>query len=258
MSSLAGMHDSYDHHFRTILGLEFFNGTGEEAVARMKDGGLLVVPAAPALKDLSWNRSYRDALLGADLRITDSSYMVMVWNLLQRDNVYRLSGLEYLSLLLDQPDVQRPGRTFWIMANESSSNTNLRYLAASGVSVPLGNSYIAPFYSESIDDPALLQRLTELRPQHIIVTLGGGVQEKLGLYLKRNLNYAPSIHCIGAAIAFLSGDQVRIPMWSDRFYLGWLCRCLSDPKRYVPRYWAAQKLLLLLLRYRSELPIIEG
>ena len=258
MSSLAGMHDSYDHNFRTILGLDFFNGTGEEAVERMKRGGLLVVPAAPALKDLTWNRSYRDALLGADLRITDSSYMVMVWNLLQHDNVYRLSGLEYLRLLLDQPDVQRAGSTFWIMANKTSATTNLHYLADIGVSVPTKNSYIAPFYGETIDDTTLLALLNELRPQHIIVTLGGGVQEKLGLYLKRNLDYAPSIHCIGAAIAFLSGDQVRIPMWSDRYYLGWLCRCLSDPKRYVPRYWAAQKLLLLLLRYRSELPALEG
>jgi UDP-N-acetyl-D-mannosaminuronic acid transferase (WecB/TagA/CpsF family) len=96
--------------------------------------------------------------------------------------------------------------------------------------------------------------LTRLRPQHVVVTVGGGTQERLGLYLKRNLPYLPAIHCIGAAIAFLSGDQVHIPVWADKFYLGWLFRSLSDPKRYVPRYWDARNLFQLILRYRHELP----
>ena len=68
----------------------------------------------------------------------------------------------------------------------------------------------------------------------------------------------PTIHCIGAAIAFLSGDQVNIPVWGDRFYLGWLLRCLSDPKRYIPRYWDARKLIALMVRYRDRLPDLRG
>ena len=97
---------------------------------------------------------------------------------------------------------------------------------------------MAPMYSEQeIEDPELLERIERIRPQHIVLTLGGGTQERVGLYLKRNLSYLPAIHCIGAAIAFLSGDQVRIPMWADRSYLGWLYRSLSEPRRYMPRYW---------------------
>ena len=101
---------------------------------------------------------------------------------------------------------------------------------------------------------ALLQRINERRPRHIVVTLGGGTQERLGLYLRGELDCKPSIHCIGAAIAFLSGDQVQIPRWADRMYLGWLFRCLSDPRRYMPRYWDARKLLSLMIRYGSSLP----
>jgi UDP-N-acetyl-D-mannosaminuronic acid transferase (WecB/TagA/CpsF family) len=73
--------------------------------------------------------------------------------------------------------------------------------------------------------------------------------------LKRNLDYLPAIHCIGAAIAFLSGDQVHIPEWADRFYLGWLFRCMSSPRRYVPRYFSAPQLVPLLWRYRDQLPV---
>jgi UDP-N-acetyl-D-mannosaminuronic acid transferase (WecB/TagA/CpsF family) len=93
-------------------------------------------------------------------------------------------------------------------------------------------------YGGKVEDKELIERLQALRPKHVVITVGGGTQERLGLYLKRNLDYLPAIHCIGAAIAFLSGDQVRIPEWADRFYPGWLFRCMSSPRRYVPRYFS--------------------
>ncbi len=37
--------------FRQILGIRFFVGDADEAIARMSGGGLLVVPAAPALQN---------------------------------------------------------------------------------------------------------------------------------------------------------------------------------------------------------------
>ncbi len=241
---------------RTILGINFFIGTAAQAVQRMRAGGLLVVPAAPALKDLETNASYREALLQADLAITDSAYMVMVWNRLQHDSIRRLSGLEYLRELLQQPDARQPGNVFWIMASPSSAERNLGWLAEQGFEVPEECVYLAPMYSqEEIVDAELLERIERIRPQHVILTLGGGTQERVGLYLKRNLSCLPAIHCIGAAIAFLSGDQVRIPVWADRSYLGWLYRSISEPSRYVPRYWDARKLLYLLIRYRERLPV---
>jgi UDP-N-acetyl-D-mannosaminuronic acid transferase (WecB/TagA/CpsF family) len=240
---------------RTILGIHFFIGTAAQAVERMKGGGLLVVPAAPALKDLETKASYREALMNADMAIADSAYMVMVWNWLQHDSIRRLSGLEYLRELLKEPDVRQSGNVLWIMASEVSAERNLAWLAAQGISVPEDYVYLAPLYSEQeIYDPELLDRIERIQPQHILLTLGGGTQERVGLYLKRNLSYLPSIHCIGAAIAFLSGDQVRIPMWADRSYLGWLYRSISEPRRYMPRYWNARKLLYLLIRYRERLP----
>jgi exopolysaccharide biosynthesis WecB/TagA/CpsF family protein len=241
---------------RTILGIRFFIGTAAQAVRRMAGGGLLVVPAAPALKDLGTKASYREALVHADMAIADSAYMVMVWNRLQHDSIRRLSGLEYLRELLKEPDVRQSGNVLWIMASPQSAERNLAWLGEQGISVPKDYVYLAPMYSEQeIYDPELLDRIERIRPQHILLTLGGGTQERVGLYLKRNLSYLPSIHCIGAAIAFLSGDQVRIPVWADRSYLGWLYRSISEPRRYMPRYWNARKLLYLLIRYRERLPV---
>ena len=238
-----------------ILGIDFFHGTAREAVERMRDrGGLLVVPAAPALKDLDCRADYREALLSADMALPDSAFMVLIWNRLQGDRIRRLSGLEYLRELLTHEDVRRPGNTLWVMANEGSAGLNLAWLRAQGVELPAACVYVAPLYGRSLEDPELLERLERLHPQHVLVTLGGGTQERLGLYVRQNLSYTPAIHCIGAAIAFLSGDQVHIPVWADRLYMGWLFRSLSEPKRYVPRYWDARKLLHLMMRYRDRLP----
>jgi UDP-N-acetyl-D-mannosaminuronic acid transferase (WecB/TagA/CpsF family) len=241
-----------------ILGVDFFDGSVQEAIAKLRGGGLLVVPAAPALKDIDDNPGYREALLEADLVIADSAFMVLIWNRLQAGNIRRISGLQYLRELLLQSDVRRPGNTLWIMVSPESAWRNLRWLAEEGIDIPQENVYIAPFYGRMIEDTALLEQLNRIRPQHVIVTVGGGTQERLGLYLKRNLSYMPAIHCVGAAIAFLSGDQVAIPVWADKMYLGWLFRCLSEPRRFLPRYWAARKLFSLMVRYRSDLPALKA
>jgi UDP-N-acetyl-D-mannosaminuronic acid transferase (WecB/TagA/CpsF family) len=241
-----------------ILGIDFFDGSAKAAIEIMRDGGLIVIPAAPALKDLDRNPDYRESLLNADLAITDSAFMVLIWNRMQPTPIKRLSGLEYLRELLLEPSVRQPGNTFWIMASPVSAKQNLAWLAKQGITVPEDNIYMAPMYgSAPISDSALLEHLNTLRPRHVIVTIGGGTQERLGLYLKRNLDYRPAIHCVGAAIAFLSGDQVYIPVWADKFYLGWLFRSFSEPTRYGPRYWEARRLLTLMRRYRDRLPDLK-
>jgi len=242
-----------------ILGIDFFDGSAAAAIDIMRKGGLLVVPSAPTLKDLDSNLAYRESILNADLAITDSAFMVLIWNRLQSKPIKRLSGLEYLRELLLHPDARQPGNTLWIMASPISAKRNLAWLNQQGIAVPEENIYIAPMYASGpIVDETLLERLNRLRPQHVIVTVGGGTQERLGLYLKRNLSYLPAIHCIGAAIAFLSGDQVNIPVWADKLYLGWLIRSLSEPKRYIPRYWDARALFSLMRRYRDRLPDLKS
>ncbi len=245
--------------WRRILGLDFFCGSAEEAVHRMRRGGLLVVPAAPALVALESDRAYREALADADLVITDSSFMVLLWNLLERDSVARLSGLEYFDRLVADSEFCQEGGVLYVMASEQSARRNVAWLERKGIHVHRSHVYIAPHYKNGVADAVLLAKIRELHPSHIVITIGGGVQERLGLHIKQSLDYLPAIHCIGAAIAFRSGDQVFISRRADRLAMGWLLRCLWRPRSYVPRYWAARRLALLLLRFRGEMPpLAEG
>ena len=240
---------------RTILGVWFFTGTPAEAVRIGLRGGLVVVPAAPALVELEHDAPYRDALLNADLAITDSGLMVLVWRMIANERLERVSGLEYLKLLLAEPTVREPAAVMWIMPTAKARDLNVAWLQADGFPTTEDDCYLAPIYPQGeLNDPVLIDRIQSRRPKHIIVGLGGGVQERLGLHLKRRLDYRPSIHCIGAAIGFLSGEQARIPMWADFLYLGWLFRCLSAPGKFIPRYWRARKLVRIMWKNRDRMP----
>ncbi len=241
--------------FQRILGINFFIGPPDLALKIGLSGGLVLVPAAPALVELQRDRFYRKALLSADLVITDSALMVLLWRLLKREKIVRLSGLEYLRLLLKTEDFRSSGNVAWIMPSEKSMKTNLSWLASQGFRYNQEDCYIAPSYpSGDINDPHLLQWLCNRNAKHIVIAIGGGTQERLGLSLQGALIGRPSIYCIGAAIGFLSGDQVRIPSWVDYLYIGWLFRCLSNPRRFIPRYMRALQLIPLTLKYKSVLP----
>ena len=246
-----------------ILGVKFFDGDAGGAVDAMcREGGLLVVPAAPALVNIQYDESYRRALIEADLAIADSGAMVLLWRVLKRRRITRISGLAYLTQLFERPELRESGATIFILPNNNAAAKASVWLEAKSFTVPRENFYIAPLYGTStlnhqpvtIADQNLLDLVNTLHPTHIIVGLGGGAQEKLGLYLKENLDYRPAIHCIGAALGFLTGDQKPIPNWVDKFYLGWLLRLARNPSRYARRFWVAHELPGLIARFGAELP----
>jgi UDP-N-acetyl-D-mannosaminuronic acid transferase (WecB/TagA/CpsF family) len=241
--------------YRRILGVRFFVGGGREAVEIGATGGLVVAPAAPALLELRHDQAYRQALLDADLAITDSGFLVLLWNIIMRDQIQRVSGLEYLRLLLTRPEFREKGSALLVMPSPVSLERNLRWLNAQGHAIRREDCYVAPKYgSGAVADDALVKLINERQPRHVIIALGGGVQEKLGLYLRTHCMFRPAIHCIGAALGFLSGDQVRIPDWADRRILGWLFRCTTNPGRFVPRYAKALQLPIMLWQYRGRMP----
>jgi UDP-N-acetyl-D-mannosaminuronic acid transferase (WecB/TagA/CpsF family) len=239
-----------------ILGINFFNGTVEEAVDVMSsNGGLLVVPAAPALVKLESDEGYRRALISADMAIADSGAMVLLWRIFTGRRVERISGLKFLKRLVARLAAHPDERVLWIVPSEAAHERSMAWLR-SGNLTGTADFYVAPRYGRDVHDDALVSRIDNHPSAHVIVGIGGGVQEKLGLFLKENLRARPAIHCIGAALAFLTGDQPPIPMWADRFYLGWLLRLLRQPRVFGPRYLSALKLPAMLLRYRDKLPLL--
>lgn len=235
-----------------ILGIDFFNGNVEELVKKIREGALLVIPAAPALSNIKNDPLYYESLLSADIAIADSGYMSLIWNTFHKTKIKRVSGLEFLTAFLNDKEIKGNSDILLVNPNADEENANLSYLHKIGFDAQRIFSYVSPLYAKTrVEDKALLEVIEARKPKYIIINLGGGIQEKLGAYLKKNLSYMPAVICSGAAIAFLTGKQARIPAWADKLYMGWLIRCFEKPAIYVPRYFKAFKLLFFMLRYRE-------
>ncbi len=252
-----------------VSGIEFFDGTATAAVEAARTHCCLVLaPSGPGLAgDLVRDATYRAAVQGADIVLPDSGAMVMVWNLLHCFRPSRLlrrvSGLAFFRALLDDASFKSEGATFWVMASERDLARNVEWLRDNGLPhLSRDDCYVAPLYGHGSDgavkDPELLRVMGRRRPRYVILNIGGGTQEQLGWWLRANVSQPTTIICTGAAVAFLSGIQANIPSWADRFYLGWLLRCLFAPSRYLPRYWEAKRVLWIVLKHGSMLPPKEG
>ncbi len=265
-----------------ILGIAFFGGASREAVEEItRCGGLLVAPAAPSMINLCRDPDYRRALLSAEIAIADSGFMVLLWKFFTGERIPRISGFEHVKRLLEHASMREPGAVVWVVATEASRAKLVGYLEGDkaesgqlkaesgdlrsevgGSSVGLSNSafrnspfvYVAPRYGRPVEDEALLALVREKRPRHVVIAVGGGIQDPLGQHLLEQLDYRPAVHCIGAALGFITGDQVRIPDWADRYFLGWFFRSVAQPRVFLPRFWSARRLPWLIWKYRERLP----
>jgi len=239
---------------RQILGLRFFNGDVDEAVASMfQDGGFLVAPSGTCFARLREDDRYRRAIVAADMAIADSGLMVVIWRLLRRENVQRISGLKYLKHLLGKLNGEGT-KVFWVLPNERACQKLIDWSRREAFSIKGENCYVAPRYASDVEDRNLLALIEQHRPENVMIAIGSGAQEKLGFYLRENLSYRPAIHCTGAALGFITGDQRAIPDWVDRLYLGWLWRLVAQPSIFIPRLSRALELPWLIWKYGEKLP----
>ena len=241
-------------NFRKILGVRFYISGLDGLLDLVPDGGLIVVPSAPVMVRLEVDAAHREAVEGADMAITDSAYMVLLWLLFTGERVRRISGLRLLRGLIGRGLFRGRGDTFWVMPTAADAEANFSWLRTRGFEVVGDEAYTAPMYPRMgpLDDPGLVELIKARRPKMIVVALSGGVQERLGWYLRNHLDYRPSILCIGGAIAFLSGRQTGIPVWADRLALGWLFRFIGDPRGFSAKVSGIGRLAPLIWKYKSQ------
>ena len=244
---------------RQILGIRFFNGDVDEAIDSMtRRGGFLIAPSGTCFARLREDPRYRRAVLAADLAIADSGLMVLLCRLFRRESLQRISGLKYLKHLLATLKGGGTGEVFWIVPTGRARQKLLDWSRREAVPITGEDCHVAPRYGFEVADPSLVALIECGRPAHVIIGIGSGAQEKLGHYLREHLSYRPAIHCVGAALGFLTGDQIAIPDWADRVFLGWLWRLFAQPRTFVPRLCRVLELPWLLWKYGETLPPMRG
>ena len=224
--------------------IKFMDGDFKDIKFLLDKGGLLVLPAAPALANIYSDKSYHKALKHADIALFDSGFFCLLLRIFKGIKIKKYSGLKFLTQFLKSLK-NCSDKILMINPSYNEQLLNKKYLKLKKINN--SNHYVAPFYNKNIiNDLKLLKMIKKDKPRYIVINLGGGVQELLGSYLKYNLDYKPSIVCSGAAIAFLTGQQAKIPSIFDKLYLGWLIRIMFNPFIFFPRYIKAFKLFFLM------------
>ncbi len=96
---------------------------------------------------------------------------------------------------------------------------------------------------------ATVDEIMSVRPQFLFLAVGFPRQEILSCVLREKVDFSCTVFCIGASIDFLTGRQLRAPVFWRSLKLEWLFRFLMQPKRLFKRYfWDSWALFPLLFR----------
>ena len=171
-----------------LLGIDFFRGSLGDAVEKASEGGLCVAPSGPGLAgDLTTCSAYSDSLALADLVLPDSGLMCLWSKFFSGEPIKRISGLAFLKAYLLDNDFSSGRDALWVMPDERQGANNRKWLRDE-LGLEFGDEafYVAPRYARSgpIEDADLLSAINELKPRTIFVQLGGGVQERLGFFIR--------------------------------------------------------------------------
>ena len=209
--------------------------------------GLFVFPSGPGLASIDEHDSYYNSLKKADYVFFDSGLFILLLSIFKNIKVNKFSGFKFLRLFFFYLKKNKTKSIFSIDPNYKFSKSNKRYLKKLGVKKIY--NYIAPKYdTKKLSDKKLLKEIIKAKPSFIMINIGGGTQEILGLYIKQNLKFKVNILCTGGAISFFTGDQAPINNLIDKLYLGWFLRLIFNPFIFAKRYFYAFKLLPKVLK----------
>ena len=216
---------------------------------------LICVPSGPGLASIYQDHNYKRSLMNSDINIFDSGLFTLLLKI-NGIGVVKYSGPLLFKNLIEYFKKNHVDSYIMIDPSEIETVTNALYMQTHTLKSKI-KSYVAPIYDfNNVKDYDLLNLLNTQKPKFIIINLGSGIQEKLGAWLKRKLNYRVTIICIGAAISFQTGKQAFIPNYIDRLYLGWLARCIDKPSTFIPRYFNAFKFVKIFLENKKNIKVL--
>ena len=225
--------------------IKFFDLNEIEAKKMMNKQGLFVFPAAPPLATLKLGSIYHQALIKSDFVFFDSGFFVLLLKFLKGIKVEKFSGYRFLNIFLSHVKNNKSNKILLIDPSKKISKANKKYLVSLGINQT--SSYVAPLYDiKNMKDNFLIKNINRTKPNYILINIGGGTQEVLGMYIKKKTKNKFSILCTGAAISFFTKEQAPINQFIDRLYLGWLFRLLFNPSVFLKRYLSAFKLILFV------------
>ena len=215
--------------------IKFYNCLFSELINKLskKKKSYLVAPAASSLSQIYNDKKHLIALQKSTVAIFDSGFFCLLLFLFRRIRVKKFSGYLFFNSFINC-DLFKKEKLLCIDPNKDDASLNKKLLQMNKFTKL--KSYIAPKYNlNNVKDVKLLQLINLYKPKYILINIGGGVQEKLALFINQYSKNNQISFCLGAAIGFFTGQQATINFYLEKYYLGWLARVLHNPYVFLPR-----------------------
>lgn len=227
----------------SVLGVGFDNLTMSQAADRafeiMEKGGYIVTPNPEIVLMSRKDKEFRDILNNADMVIPDGIGIIYGAKILG-SSLNRVTGIDLASEIMGRL-AEKGGRVFLLgakpgVAEKAAENLISTYtgLAIAGVS----DGYFK-------DSGPVLIKITESRPDLLVVCLGAPKQEKW-MYSNRDKLPPCLMMGLGGALDIYAGNIKRAPERWRKLGFEWLYRLIKQPSR-VFRMLRLPVFLLLVL-----------
>lgn len=208
------------------------------------------------LVKLGQNEAFRDAYRAADFVSADGA--PLAW-LARRQNpaVERTTGADLLLPLIEAAASEKLPIFLFGTSPDALAQTRTRLTDSIGGSLQIAGA-LSPSASFDPRGPEADMAIDSIRrsgAKLCFVALGAPKQEIFAEYARRaGLNCG--MICIGAAIDFVAGSQIRSPMFFRQTGTEWVWRLASNPRRLAKRYLDCAVIFAKIALRSERLPIV--
>jgi len=199
-------------------------------------GGVVVTPNLDHLRRYCRDLSFGALIAEADLIVADGMPLVWASRLQATPLPQRVAGSN-LILSLSAAAGTRGRSVFLLGGDPDTARDAAVRLKETYPSCIVAGTHFPPFgfQNDQREMSAIIQVLSDAKPDIVYVALGSPKQEKLIARLRPILPNAWWMG-VGNSFSFLAGRVRRAPLWMQRIGLEWLHRLFQEPRRLFKRY----------------------
>ena len=227
-----------------ILGIPFNSLSVEEALDLLESylaepkNHIIITPNPEGVMQARRNPAFKEALLGADLRLADGTGIVLASRYLGNPLPERVRGVDTIFALFER--LSKKGRKF--TAYFLGGAPGIAQEAKQKMEAQFPNLYVAGLhhgYFNAEDEQAILEELNRIQPDILLVCTGMPKAE-IWAHTHRSIP-ARLTMCLGGTLDIMAGNVKMAPSIMRKLGLEWLFRLLKQPSRAkrmldIPRF----------------------
>ncbi len=203
---------------------------------------MVITSDTPGIVRARDDAEYQEIVRSADMVTADGRGVVWMARVLRLPMRERVSGVDLVQGICGRA-VEKSYSVYLLGAGPGVAEEAAKALEAGCPGLRVAGTRHGYFSEE--EEPEVVRRIAEAKPDILLVALGAPKQEK---WIRRHMDelQVPVAIGVGGTFDVLAGRVPRAPEWMQRAGLEWLFRLLREPKR-LPRMWALPRLVWMTL-----------